>query len=92
MAVSGYNEAWRTAEDNHLAKMTNSQARAARFLAHDYEMSGRELSRMYGVSHAAMSLILRGVTYTEAGGPFKTVNESYARDMSWARKRKRKRW
>lgn len=56
-------------EDSPTAKLTNAQAKAARELRHDYNMSVREIATMYGTAHSTMSLLLRGVTYADAGGP-----------------------
>ena len=69
MAVSDYNEAWRTGEDNYGAVMTDAQVRAARFLRADYKMTVEEIARMYRVSKSAMSNLLCGKTYPGAGGP-----------------------
>jgi hypothetical protein len=69
MAISPYNDAWRTGEDNHTARMSNAEARAARILRDSYRPTVQELATMYGVSRAAMSNLLRGITYADAGGP-----------------------
>lgn len=60
----------RTGEDNGRAMMTNAEVRAARELRCAMGMTVRELTLMYApVSHGAMSLLLRGKTYKDAGGP-----------------------
>lgn len=69
MAVSGENPAWRSGQDNIAAKLRDNEVRAARELRHDYRLTVVELARMYGTSHGCMSLLLRGITYADAGGP-----------------------
>ncbi len=56
-------------QDNGNSHVTNAEAKAARELRHDFKMTVQELAVMYGVSRAAMSLLLRGKTYKAAGGP-----------------------
>jgi hypothetical protein len=66
----GYNEtSWPPGEDNPNATMTNAEARAARYLRRDFEMTLDELARMYGVARSTMSILLRGITFKHAGGP-----------------------
>lgn len=67
--ISDENGAWRTGEDNYKAVMTNAQARAARVLRADYKMTVEEIALMYRVSRSAMSNLLCGKTYPDAGGP-----------------------
>jgi len=76
MAVSGSNPAWRTGEDNHNARLSNAHARAARFLRAEYHMRVEDLALMYRVSKAAMSNVLCGKTYPEAGGPLTPKRKS----------------
>jgi hypothetical protein len=56
-------------EDHPDALMTNAEASAARYIRRDYSMTLDELARMYRVSRSMMSLLLRGLTYADAGGP-----------------------
>ena len=56
-------------EDNQNAVLTNAYVKAARELRADFQMSVRDLARMYGCSTGAMSLALRGITFKTAGGP-----------------------
>ena len=51
--------------------MTNYQARSAREFAAWYGLSTRELAPLFGVCHSAMSNLLRGITYQDAGGPIR---------------------
>jgi hypothetical protein len=66
---SGHSGGSQPGEDNHRALMTNAEAKAARELRFTFKMTVSELRCMYSVSHGAMSLLLRGKTYKEAGGP-----------------------
>lgn len=65
------NAAWGTGADNAHASMTNYQARSAREFAAWYGLSTRELAPLFGVCHSAMSNLLRGITYQDAGGPIR---------------------
>ena len=67
---SDYNNGWATGEDNNRSMMSNAEVRAARELRCTMGMTVRELTLMYSpISQGAMSLLLRGLTYKDAGGP-----------------------
>lgn len=56
-------------EANANSVMTNAQVSAARYLRRDYGMSQPEIAKMYGMCRSAVSAMLRGITYPDAGGP-----------------------
>ena len=55
-------------EGNSLAKLTNDQARLIRVRYADGDLL-RELSAAFGVSEGQISLLVRGLSYQDAGGP-----------------------
>ena|SRR5579872_6704284 len=60
---------WQPGQANPNATMSDAEARAARWLRYEFDMTVQELATMYRTGRTAMSLLLRGKTYADAGGP-----------------------
>ncbi len=65
----GYVPKERTGEKNPMAKLDDDEARRIREARRDRKLSMKDLARMFGVSATTVRFVVRGLSYTDAGGP-----------------------